>query len=237
MLVLTPAKLAAAHRDFRRRREEGLRGAQERATSRRSGASCSRSCFPNVEEAKAAADKIAQGHDVRALADRARPQGQRHRSRHGDQDRAILDPRSPMPRSRSSRARSARRSRAVSAPCWCRSARSSRHKIKPFEEVADELKRDLAVERAQGRSADACTTRSRTSGAPARRSPRLAKKVDLQTRTIDAIDRSGRGPDGKPVPDLPQGVDLLGARLRAPTCMARTIRCSCRRTAAMSGTK
>jgi peptidyl-prolyl cis-trans isomerase D len=37
----------------------------------------------------------------------------------------------------------------------------------------------------------------------------LAQKLGLKARTIDAVDRQGRDPDGKPIPDLPGGVDVI----------------------------
>jgi peptidyl-prolyl cis-trans isomerase D len=36
----------------------------------------------------------------------------------------------------------------------------------------------------------------------------IAKKLNIPYRAIEAVDRSGRGPDGKPV-ELPKGVDVL----------------------------
>ena len=51
--------------------------------------------------------------------------------------------------------------------------------------------------------------RSRTSAAPALPLAEIAKKLDLPVRRIEAVDRSGRNPDGAPVADLPQGVDVL----------------------------
>ncbi len=53
------------------------------------------------------------------------------------------------------------------------------------------------------------TTRSRTSAAPARALADIAKKLGLTVRTIDMIDRSGRGPDGNPVPGLPANPALF----------------------------
>ena len=38
-----------------------------------------------------------------------------------------------------------------------------------------------------------------------------AKKLGLKSRTIDAVDRSGRGPDGKPIADLPKTPDVVAA--------------------------
>jgi peptidyl-prolyl cis-trans isomerase D len=36
-----------------------------------------------------------------------------------------------------------------------------------------------------------------------------AQKLGLKAITIEAVDRSGRGPDGKPVTGLPQGIDVV----------------------------
>ncbi|MGD9925261.1 MAG: peptidylprolyl isomerase, partial [Pseudorhodoplanes sp.] len=41
------------------------------------------------------------------------------------------------------------------------------------------------------------------------------KKVGLPVRTIDAIDRSGRAPDGNPVSQLPEGANLFSAIFNA----------------------
>src|SRR5581483_11329180 len=39
----------------------------------------------------------------------------------------------------------------------------------------------------------------------------IAKKFGLKAMTIDAVDRSGRAPDGKPVSGLPKTPDVLAA--------------------------
>jgi peptidyl-prolyl cis-trans isomerase D len=39
----------------------------------------------------------------------------------------------------------------------------------------------------------------------------IAQKLNLPLRTIEAIDRSGRAPDGQPVADLPAGVDVVNS--------------------------
>src|SRR6185436_17377808 len=43
----------------------------------------------------------------------------------------------------------------------------------------------------------------------------VAKKLGLTVRTIDAIDRQGRAPDGVAVPGLPQGADVIAAAFAA----------------------
>src|SRR6185437_11445149 len=42
-----------------------------------------------------------------------------------------------------------------------------------------------------------------------------AKKFNLKPRTIEATDRSGKDKQGKEVPDLPQGVEVLQAAFGA----------------------
>ena len=37
------------------------------------------------------------------------------------------------------------------------------------------------------------------------------KKLGLKAREIDAVDRAGNAPDGKPVPDLPKTPDVVAA--------------------------
>ena len=109
-------------------------------------------------------------------------------------DRAVADAAFAL-----KRARSARRSRAGSAPCSSRSSRSSRRRY------ASRSKRSRPrssarsrTERAQASSAPS-TTRSRTNARGGATLTEIAKKLGLTARTIEAVDRSGRGRDGKPV--------------------------------------
>src|SRR5260370_2732102 len=39
----------------------------------------------------------------------------------------------------------------------------------------------------------------------------IAKKLNLKLRTVEAVDRSGRTPEGGPVADLPAGVDVVNS--------------------------
>jgi peptidyl-prolyl cis-trans isomerase D len=79
--------------------------------------------------------------------------------------------------------------------------------VKPFDEVKGEIKQQLATERARGTLADRHDKieDERAGGA---KLTEIAQKMGLTARTIPAIDREGRDPDGKSVADLPQGVDL-----------------------------
>lgn len=79
-----------------------------------------------------------------------------------------------------------------------------------FEEVAGELRRDLALERARAEMASMHDKLEDERGAGATLGD-IAKKLNLQTRVIEAVDRSGRDPAGQQVAAIPQGVDLLGS--------------------------
>jgi peptidyl-prolyl cis-trans isomerase D len=77
-----------------------------------------------------------------------------------------------------------------------------------YESVAPAIKHDLAVERARASVSDLHDKMEdeRGGGASVIDS---AKKLGLVPVTIDAIDRSGRAPDGKPVAGIPPGLDIV----------------------------
>ena len=83
----------------------------------------------------------------------------------------------------------------------------------PFAEVEAEIKRDLAGSSATERGQHAARQDRGRARRPDCGSTRSAKKLSLPVRVIDAVDRSGRGPDGKPIANLPQGVDVLSPAL------------------------
>jgi peptidyl-prolyl cis-trans isomerase D len=81
---------------------------------------------------------------------------------------------------------------------------------KTYEEVAPQIKREIAENRAKteiGNQRDKFED-ERAAGATL---AETAKKLGLKSRTIDAVDRSGRGPDGKPIADLPKSPDAIAA--------------------------
>lgn len=82
--------------------------------------------------------------------------------------------------------------------------------VRPFDEVAAELKRDLAVTRARAEVRTLYDKLEDERGGGGTLAE-LAKKVGLPVQTIEAVDRSGRGPDGKPVSQLPDGANLYSA--------------------------
>jgi len=81
---------------------------------------------------------------------------------------------------------------------------------KTYEEVAPQIKREIAEGRAKmeiGNLRDKFDD-ERAAGSTL---AETAKKLGLTSRTIDAVDRSGRGPDGKPIADLPTTPDAIAA--------------------------
>jgi peptidyl-prolyl cis-trans isomerase D len=78
---------------------------------------------------------------------------------------------------------------------------------KPFAEVEADIKKSLAADRAKGEIRKLRDKVDEEIGGGAR-IEEVAKKLNLPYQTIEAVDRSGRGPDGKPV-DLPKGVNLI----------------------------
>jgi len=81
---------------------------------------------------------------------------------------------------------------------------------KTFEQVSADLKRELATERAKNEMSivQEKIEDERLGGAPL---TDAAKKFGLTARVIESIDRSGKDAAGKPVEGLPEGADLLSA--------------------------
>ena len=74
--------------------------------------------------------------------------------------------------------------------------------IKPFDQVAAEIKQTLATGNARSEIAS-IHDKVEDERAAGSRLTEIAQKLNLKARTIEAIDRQGRDPDGKPIPDLP----------------------------------
>jgi len=79
---------------------------------------------------------------------------------------------------------------------------------KTYEEMAPTIKREIAETRARGQVG---TLRDKVEDERAAGSTlaETAKKLGLKAVVIDAVDRSGRGPDGKPVAGLPQVPNVI----------------------------
>jgi peptidyl-prolyl cis-trans isomerase D len=81
---------------------------------------------------------------------------------------------------------------------------------KTYEEVAPQIKQELAEAKAKNQAGELRdkVEDERASGATL---AETAKKLKLAATTIEAVDRSGRAPDGKPVADIPKAPDVVAA--------------------------
>ena len=82
--------------------------------------------------------------------------------------------------------------------------------VKPFAEVAGEIKRDIAVARA-GSEIDRLHDAIEDQRASGKSLAEAAKSVGLDVRAIAAVDAAGKDPTGAPVADLANGPALLKA--------------------------
>lgn len=81
---------------------------------------------------------------------------------------------------------------------------------KSYDEVAAEIKKQLAEQKARhkiGELRDKIED-EKASGATL---AEVGKKLGLTTRVIEAVDRAGNAPDGKPAPDLPSDPNVANA--------------------------
>ena len=78
----------------------------------------------------------------------------------------------------------------------------------PYENVAKDLKREIAIERARKSVADLRDKMEDERGGGAS-VIEAAKKLGLNAVTVDAVDRSGRRPDGQFATEIPKGLDVV----------------------------
>jgi peptidyl-prolyl cis-trans isomerase D len=165
--------------------------------------------FPNAEEAKSGADKLANGVSFEALAAEL---GKKPAdidlglvAKSDLIDRAIADAAFALPEG------------GVSAPIAGRFGTTLAHvvkiepeKMRPFEEVEGEIRHDVALERAKPAIQNLYdkVEDERASGLSLEE---VGKKLKLNVRTIDAVDRSGRNSAGTPIADLPAGIDVAAS--------------------------
>jgi len=163
--------------------------------------------FSNPEDARAAAEKIAGGTSFEAVA-------AERGLKESDIDlgtiakSALVDP-------AVANAAFALKEGEVSAPVQGRfgtvlvqAVKIEPAQMQPFEQVAQQIKAEIASNRARSEIVDLQNKieDARAGGATL---AEAAQKVGVTARTIEAVDRSGRAPDGTPVTGLPQGLDLL----------------------------
>jgi peptidyl-prolyl cis-trans isomerase D len=169
--------------------------------------------FPTLEEAQAAAARLGENLSFEALA---KERGMEAKdidigllTKSAIIDRAIAD------------AAFALQEGAVSAPIkgtfgtvLIKAVKIEPAQIKPFEEVAPEIKQTLATERARSALSTRHDNVENERGGGLRLAE-IAPKVGLAAVTIPAVDRSGLDPEGKKVEGLPSGVDVISAAFTA----------------------
>jgi peptidyl-prolyl cis-trans isomerase D len=163
--------------------------------------------FPNAEEALAARNRIASGM---SFEDLAKERGLNPSdvdlgliAKSAIIDPAIADAAFSLP------------SGEVSQPVQGRFgvALVKIGKIEPgaepsYESVASNLKKEIAIERARKSVADLRDKMEDERGGGAS-VIEAAQKLGLTAVTIDAVDRSGRLPNGQPVANIPRGLDVV----------------------------
>jgi peptidyl-prolyl cis-trans isomerase D len=165
--------------------------------------------FPKPEDAAAAHEKIVKGM---SFADLAKERGMKPSDTDvGTVTKAqIIDP-------AVAKAAFELKSGAVSAPVkgTFGTVLLQVGKIEPgtqktYEDVAAEIKRGLAETRAKT-TIDNLRDKIEDERAAGSTLAETAKKLNIKAVTIDAIDRSGRAPDGKLVADLPKTPDVVAS--------------------------
>jgi peptidyl-prolyl cis-trans isomerase D len=163
--------------------------------------------FPNVDEARAARGRIASGL---SFEDLAKERGLTA----PDYDLGLIA-KSSIGDPAAADAAFSLASGEISQPLQSRFgvALVKVGKIEPgtmpaYESAAADLKKEIAAANARAKVAELQNKMEdeRSGGASV---AEAAQKLGLTAVTIDAVDRSGRTPDGQPVSNIPRGVDLV----------------------------
>ena len=163
--------------------------------------------FPTLEEAQAAAARLNNEFSFEALA---KERGMTEKdldlglvTKAGIIDQAVAD------------AAFATKEGEISAPIkgtfgttLVKVVKIEPEQIRKFEEVASEIKQTLATDRARGEIASRHDKIEDERGGGARLTE-IAQKLGLKALTIEAVDRSGLDPEGKPVSGWPSGANPI----------------------------
>jgi peptidyl-prolyl cis-trans isomerase D len=169
--------------------------------------------FPTMDEAKAAAEKLGQGTSFEALAterglkDADTDLGTVAKTAVVDRD--VADAAFKLKQGEVSQPIQGRLGIAIVKVEGIEPGRT-----RAFEEVAAELKSEIAAERAKNEltNVEEKVEDERLGGATL---ADAARKFSLKPREILAIDRNGKDPAGNEIPDLPKGVDVVAAAFNA----------------------
>jgi peptidyl-prolyl cis-trans isomerase D len=168
--------------------------------------------FPNAEEARAASERIGKGESFAAIA---KERGLSEKdidlgtlTKAAILDRAVAD------------AAFALKEGEVSAPVQgrfgivlVRVVKVEPEKVPTFEELADQLRKDLATERAKA-EVTALYDKVEDERSLGKSLIETAAKLKLEARTFE-VDRSGRDPSGAPASNLPEAQRVLTAAFKA----------------------
>jgi peptidyl-prolyl cis-trans isomerase D len=164
--------------------------------------------FPNADEARAAGERLAGGLDFAALATE---RGLKDTdidlglvTKSGMVDRAVAEAAFALKEGEASQPVQGRFGTAI-----VRVTKIEPETVRGFDEVAPEIKRELATDRAR-QEIQTRYNKIEDERAGGAQLPELAQKLGLKAHTIEAIDRSGRDPNGAAV-QLPTGVDVLNS--------------------------
>lgn len=163
--------------------------------------------FPNAEEARAAAEKIGKGATFEQIAaERGIKEADMNLgmvTKAGMLDSTVADAAFKLTPGKVSDPVTGRFGTVL-----LRVGKTEPEKVRPYDEVANEIKREVAAERAKAQISDQHikVEDERGAGQPL---AEIAKKLNLSVRRIEAIDRSGRDPSGAPVAGVPANVDFL----------------------------
>ncbi len=163
--------------------------------------------FPNMEEAQAARSRIASGTSFDDLAKERNLGGADVDlglvAKSGILDPAIADAAFALPAGEVSQPVQGKFGVALVKVGTIQPA------IEPdYQSVAPELKKEIAADRARNQVADLRNKMEDERGGGASVVD-AAQKLGLTAVTIEAVDRSGRAPNGQPVTGIPQGLDVV----------------------------
>ena len=157
--------------------------------------------FGSAEEAKAAADKIAAGTSFEEVA---KERGLTEK----DIDLGFVARGSALAPAVAEAAFALKEEGAVSAPAQARAGTAlvrlvkiQPEQVRPFEEVADQIKAEIAAERTRAEINDK-HDKIEDERAGGQNLAEIAQKLGVMATEIEAVDRSGRDPSGAAVPDL-----------------------------------
>jgi peptidyl-prolyl cis-trans isomerase D len=209
VVVLTPETLAkpetVSDAEARQRYEE-LKGSRFGTAERRT---IQQLVFPSADVAQAAAKRIAEGTALEAIADENNIDAKSLElgtfAKSEMIDPAVADAAFSLPEGAVSGAIQGRFGNVI-----VRVTKVQPESTKAFDEVVDEVKREIATERAR-REIETLHDSVEDLRASARPLAEVAHEKGLPLVGVPALDRNGRDKAGNPIPDLPEREPLINA--------------------------